>query len=131
IVGGSFGESFFGNCVILGIPCMVASQADLEWLQKEIERAPHQPVAVHVERQEVHFGDRVIQATMPEGPRNQLVGGTWDSTAVLLEAGAGRAAGGPGRAHPHTTCPPPPHRPGPRRARGAPAPRRRPPPRPP
>ena len=88
IVGGSFGEIFFGNCVILGIPCMVASQADLEWLQKEIERAPHQPVAVHVERQEVHLGDRVIQATMPEGPRNQLVGGTWDSTAVLLEAGA-------------------------------------------
>jgi hypothetical protein len=24
---------------------------------------------------------------MPDGPRNQLVGGTWDSTAVLLEAG--------------------------------------------
>jgi predicted nuclease of predicted toxin-antitoxin system len=33
------------------------------------------------------FGDRVIQATIPDGPRNQLVGGTWDSTAVLLEAG--------------------------------------------
>ena len=30
IVGGSFGEIFFGNCVILGIPCLVASQADLE-----------------------------------------------------------------------------------------------------
>ena len=29
IVGGSFGEIFFGNCVILGIPCLVASQADL------------------------------------------------------------------------------------------------------
>jgi hypothetical protein len=24
---------------------------------------------------------------VPEGARNQLVGGTWDSTAVLLEAG--------------------------------------------
>ena len=87
IVGGSFGEIFFGNCVILGIPCLVASQEELEWLQKAIERAPHHPVDVHVERQEVRFGDRVIKATMPDGPRNQLVGGTWDSTAVLLEAG--------------------------------------------
>jgi hypothetical protein len=42
-----------------------------------------------VDKQEVRFGDRVIKATVPNGPRNQLVGGTWDSTAVLLEAGAG------------------------------------------
>jgi 3-isopropylmalate/(R)-2-methylmalate dehydratase small subunit len=88
IVGGSFGEIFFGNCVMLGIPCLVASQADLEWLQKAIERAPKIPVAVDVEKQEVHFSDRVIKATVPDGPRHQLVAGTWDSTAVLLEAGA-------------------------------------------
>jgi 3-isopropylmalate/(R)-2-methylmalate dehydratase small subunit len=34
IVGGSFGEIFFGNCVMLGIPCLVTTQADREWLQK-------------------------------------------------------------------------------------------------
>jgi len=88
IVGGSFGEIFFGNCLILGIPCLVASQADLEWLQRAVSRAAQRPVTVAVEKQEVRFGDRVIKATMPDGPRNQLVGGTWDSTAVLLEAGA-------------------------------------------
>jgi 3-isopropylmalate/(R)-2-methylmalate dehydratase small subunit len=88
IVGGSFGEIFFGNCVMLGIPCLVTSQADLEWLQKSISLAPQQPVSVNVEKQQVRFGDRVIKATVPDGPRNQLVSGTWDSTAVLLEAGA-------------------------------------------
>jgi 3-isopropylmalate/(R)-2-methylmalate dehydratase small subunit len=88
IVGGSFGEIFFGNCVMLGIPCLVASQADIEWLQKAISLNPQVPVAVDVEKQEVHFSDRVIKATVPDGPRNQLVAGTWDSTAVLLEAGA-------------------------------------------
>ena len=89
IVGGSFGEIFFGNCVMLGIPCLRASQEDLEWLQKAIGREPQTPVQGDVEKQEVRFGDRVIKATVPDGPRNQLVGGTWDSTAVLLEAGAG------------------------------------------
>ncbi len=88
IVGGSFGEIFFGNCTMLGIPCLRASQEDLEWLQREIGRAPQTPISVDVDRQEVRFGDRVIKATVPDGPRNQLVGGTWDSTAVLLEAGA-------------------------------------------
>ena len=67
---------------------MVAAQADLEWLQKAIGRGPGQAVTVDVEKQEVRFGDRVITATVPDGPRNQLVAGTWDSTAVLLEAGA-------------------------------------------
>ena len=88
IVGGSFGEIFFGNCVMLGIPCLRASQEDLEWLQKAIGRDPQKSLTVDVERQEGRFGDRGIKATVPDGPRNQLVGGTWDSTAVLLEAGA-------------------------------------------
>jgi len=87
IVGVSFAEIFFGNCVMLGIPCLVASQSDVEWLQKAIGRSPQEPVTVDVEKQEVRFGDRVIKATMPDGPRNQLVAGTWDSTAVLLDAG--------------------------------------------
>ena len=87
LVGGSFAEIFFGNCVMLGIPCLVASQPDLEWLQKAIERSPKELVTVDVEKQEVRFGDRTIKATMPDGPRNQMVQGTWDSTAVLLEAG--------------------------------------------
>ncbi|HEY7541282.1 MAG TPA: 3-isopropylmalate dehydratase small subunit [Methylomirabilota bacterium] len=87
IVGGSFGEIFFGNCTMLGIPCLRASQEDLEWLQREIGRAPQTPVTVDVEKQEVTFGSRTIKATVPDGPRNQLVQGTWDSTAVLLEAG--------------------------------------------
>ena len=88
IVGGSFGEIFAGNCVILGIPCLRASQEDIEWLQKAVARAPQQAVTVDVEKQEVRFGDRVIKASVPDGPRSQLINGTWDSTAVLLEAGA-------------------------------------------
>ena len=86
IVGGSFAEIFFGNCVMLGIPCLVASQADIEWLQKAIGRLPQTAVTVDVEKQEVRFGERVIKATVPDGARNQLAAGTWDSTAVLMEA---------------------------------------------
>jgi 3-isopropylmalate/(R)-2-methylmalate dehydratase small subunit len=87
IVGGSFAEIFFGNCVMLGIPCLVASQEDIEWLQRAIGRLPQTPITVDVEKQEVRVGERVIKATVQDGPRHQLVAGTWDSTAVLMEAG--------------------------------------------
>ncbi len=72
---------------VISSPPVVATQADLECLQKAIGRAPQETAAVDVEKQEVPFGDRVIKATVPDGPRNQLVAGTWDSTALLLEAG--------------------------------------------
>jgi len=65
-----------------------APQALMRWGIAVISRSPQSPVAVDVEKQEVKFGSRTIKATIPDGPRNQLVGGTWDSTAVLLEAGA-------------------------------------------
>jgi 3-isopropylmalate/(R)-2-methylmalate dehydratase small subunit len=87
IVGGSFGEIFFGNCTTLGIPCLTAAMADIEWLQRAIGREPGSAVTVDVDKQEVRCGDRVIKARIPDGSRHQLVSGTWDSTAVLLEGG--------------------------------------------
>ena len=87
LVGGSFGEIFFGNCVTNGMPCLVASPTDIDWLQREVGRRPTEPLTVDVERQEVRFGERTIKATIPEGSRNILVDGSWNTTGVLLEAG--------------------------------------------
>ncbi len=87
IVGGSFAEIFFGNCVALGIPCLTADMADIDWLQRAIAREPGRQLVLDVEVQEARFGDRTIRAQIPDGPRRQLTSGTWNATGVLLEAG--------------------------------------------
>ncbi len=87
IVGGSFGEIFFGNCTALGIPCVTAEMADVDWLLRAVARQPGQPLTLDLERGEVVFGERAILVRMPEGARQQLLGGTWNATGVLLEAG--------------------------------------------
>ena len=87
IVGGSFAEIFFGNCTMLGIPCVSVDNEDVLWLQRAIGRDPRQSVTVDVEKQEVRVGDRVIKGHVPDGARNQLVSGAWNQTGVLLEAG--------------------------------------------
>ena len=87
IVGGSFGEIFFGNCTALGIPCLVADLEHIEWLRRAVAQEPHRDLVVHVEREEVHFADRTIPARLPQGTKHQLVTGTWNATGVLLEAG--------------------------------------------
>ncbi|HEX6079198.1 MAG TPA: 3-isopropylmalate dehydratase small subunit [Methylomirabilota bacterium] len=87
IVGGSFAEIFFGNCTMLGIPCVAVDNEDVLWLQRAIGRDPKQTVTVDVEKQEVRAGDRVIKGRIPDGARNQLVSGAWNAAGVLLEAG--------------------------------------------
>jgi 3-isopropylmalate/(R)-2-methylmalate dehydratase small subunit len=88
IVGGSFAEIFFGNCTMLGIPCMSVDNEEVLWLQRAVGRDPKQSLTVDVEKQEVRFGDRVIKGRIPDGAHHQLVSGAWNATGVLLEAGA-------------------------------------------
>ncbi len=87
IVGGSFGEIFFGNCTALGVPCLTAEMQEIQWLMEAIARHPERQIVLDVENQMVHFGDKMIPARIPDGARNQLLTGTWNATGVLLGAG--------------------------------------------
>jgi 3-isopropylmalate/(R)-2-methylmalate dehydratase small subunit len=88
IVGESFAEIFFGNCVAIGVPCLTASATDLQQLTAAVQAEPKLEVTVDLAKQEVRFGGNRIAAQMPAGPREQLVSGRWDTTGELLEGGA-------------------------------------------
>jgi 3-isopropylmalate/(R)-2-methylmalate dehydratase small subunit len=84
-VAQSFAEIFFGNCVALGLPCMVAAAEDVVRLQEAIEADPTQEVNLDLEKQTVSFSGGSFQATIPNGPREQFMSGNWDSLGQLLE----------------------------------------------
>jgi len=86
VVGESFAEIFFGNCVTLGIPCLQVSAADAQRLTQAVLANPSLVVEVDLGKQEVRFGNERVAATIPDGPRQQLRSGRWDTTAELLEA---------------------------------------------
>jgi len=52
-VGASFGEIFFGNCTMLGIPCVRIDNEGRALAAEAVGRGPKQPVTVDVEKQEV------------------------------------------------------------------------------
>jgi 3-isopropylmalate/(R)-2-methylmalate dehydratase small subunit len=87
IVGESFAEIFFGNCIALGLPCLTANAEDIGWLMEAVARQPEREILLDVEHRLVRSGERTIPAMIPDGARNQLVTGTWNATQVLLEAG--------------------------------------------
>jgi len=86
-VGGSFAEIFFGNCVALGLACVTLAPADLAKLFDSVELDPTQEVTVDLETLTVTSRAGRFAAGLPEGARSQLLEGSWNATAVLLEAG--------------------------------------------
>jgi 3-isopropylmalate/(R)-2-methylmalate dehydratase small subunit len=85
VIGESFAEIFFGNCVALGIPCVTAKAEDIAKLKRVVAADPKLEVSVDLEALTASAADVSIPVSIPEGARKQLVTGRWDSSAELLE----------------------------------------------
>lgn len=84
IIGESFAEIFFGNCVSLGVPCVRASADNIRALMGQVEEDPSLQVTVDLEGLIAHAGVIRVPIELPPGPRQQFLTGRWDSTAELL-----------------------------------------------
>ena len=84
IVGESFAEIFFGNCVAIGIPCVTASAETIQQLQTIVKENPQAPTTVDLEAMQVRCGDFQASVSMGEGPRQMLTTGTWDTCGQLF-----------------------------------------------
>jgi 3-isopropylmalate/(R)-2-methylmalate dehydratase small subunit len=86
-VGASFAEIFFGNCVALGLPCVTLPADELARLMESVELDPAQELALDLAAGTLVSRAGVQRVSMPDGARRQLLEGSWDASAVLLEAG--------------------------------------------
>jgi 3-isopropylmalate/(R)-2-methylmalate dehydratase small subunit len=89
LVGESFAEIFFGNCLALGLPCLSAAPAHVAELQEAIAVDPGAKLLVDLEAMEVVLesefaGDNRWPVTLDPGPRRMLLTGHWDGTSQLL-----------------------------------------------
>jgi 3-isopropylmalate/(R)-2-methylmalate dehydratase small subunit len=87
-VGASFAEIFAGNCAALGLPCATLAPAELAALMDSVELDPAQELVLDLRAGTLRSRAGSAAVTVPSGVRQQLLEGTWDTTAVLLEAGA-------------------------------------------
>jgi 3-isopropylmalate/(R)-2-methylmalate dehydratase small subunit len=85
VVGESFAEIFFGNCVSLGIPCATVSEAAAARLQAAAEANPQAAWSLDVAAGTVSGAGVTETAGIPDGPRSQFLTGRWNSLNELLE----------------------------------------------
>ncbi|MEM9120931.1 MAG: 3-isopropylmalate dehydratase small subunit [Cyanobacteria bacterium P01_F01_bin.56] len=84
LIGQSFAEIFFGNCVAMGVPCVTVTAEVAEQLQAEIAEQPQMPLAIDLETMTVTMGDFNAPITLADGPRQMFTTGTWDATGQLV-----------------------------------------------
>jgi 3-isopropylmalate/(R)-2-methylmalate dehydratase small subunit len=87
-VGASFAEIFAGNCTALGLPCVTLEEADLEALMESVSLDPAQEVVIDLAARTVRSRAGVAKAGLRDGVRKALLEGSWNATAVLIDAGA-------------------------------------------
>jgi 3-isopropylmalate/(R)-2-methylmalate dehydratase small subunit len=85
IVGQSYSEIFFGNSVVLGLPCVTASAPDVERLLAAVEQDPATVVDLDLESLEAKAGDLTLPVSLPAGAREAFLDGSWDGTGLLLD----------------------------------------------
>lgn len=87
VLGESFAEIFFGNCVAIGIPCLTAAAETVAQVQAALESNPSLSVTLDLDSQTVQFGDQSAVVSMPEGVRQAFLAGTWDACGQLVANG--------------------------------------------
>ena len=85
IVGESFAEIFFGNSLIMGLPCVTAERADIERLIKQAEAHPETEFALDLHTSTITGGSLSIPVKLPEATRAALLSGNWDATGLLVD----------------------------------------------
>ncbi|HGY5551379.1 MAG TPA: 3-isopropylmalate dehydratase small subunit [Prochlorococcus sp.] len=85
LIGESFAEIFYGNCLALGIPCATAAAAQIETLQESVAADPSQTwdLNIHTKQLQSDIGSWDLQ--VESGPREMLLTGRWDATSQLLD----------------------------------------------
>jgi 3-isopropylmalate/(R)-2-methylmalate dehydratase small subunit len=85
IVAESYAEIFFGNSLMMGLPCVTVAPADLERLMTLAESRPETEFDLDLATSRLSGGDVSVPIELPEATRMALMTGNWDATGLLVD----------------------------------------------
>ena len=85
IVGESFAEIFFGNCLAIGIPCIKGSKNEINKLQNLVNKNPKQIWDFNLKELSISTQQENFKLNLEEGAHKMLYSGKWDATSQLLD----------------------------------------------
>jgi 3-isopropylmalate/(R)-2-methylmalate dehydratase small subunit len=85
IIGESFAEIFFGNSVMIGMPCVTASHDDVQRLMDTVEKNPGAELHIDLVAGLCEVDGFRCTVTLPPKVREAFTTGAWDTTGMLLD----------------------------------------------
>ena len=84
IIGESFAEIFYSNCVAIGIPCFTLPKKSIQDIQKYTE---NKSLFLEIDLKNclAKSKDLIFILEIKESSRKMFLSGEWDATATLLE----------------------------------------------
>ena len=84
IIGESFAEIFYSNCIAIGIPCFTLNKKSIQNIQKYIHNKSLF-FEIDVKNSLAKSKDVNLNLEMKESSKKMFLSGQWDATATLLE----------------------------------------------
>ena len=83
IIGESFADIFYSNCIAIGIPCFTLDKKKIKSMQLKAEK---ENIFFDIDIKNViaREGEIVHQLEMKESSKNMFLSGEWDATSTLL-----------------------------------------------
>ena len=84
IIGESFADIFYSNCIAIGIPCFTLPKKSIQVIQKYID---NQSLFLEIELKDslAKSNDLNFDLEIKESSRKMFLSGEWDATSTLLE----------------------------------------------
>ena len=83
IIGESYAEIFYSNCVAIGIPCFTMDKISIKAIQKKSKEGLI--LNIDVSEAEARTSDSKFKLEIKSSTRNMFLSGEWDATSTLLK----------------------------------------------
>ena len=84
IIGESFAEIFYGNCVAIGIPCFTLSKELIKNIQN-YENENDCLFEINIKESTLKYGSVKLHLEIKNSSKQMFLSGEWDATSTLLK----------------------------------------------
>ena len=83
IIGESFAEIFYGNCIAIGIPCFTLSKELIKNIQNKINQDSYL-FQINIKESTLKYASVKLYLEIKDSSKQMFLSGEWDATSTLL-----------------------------------------------